>query len=96
MNVSSEQLIYLAIIKQACRDYIDWKRTNNSRLIEVKSFLLQSYVPGLFEVDGKYLIDLLDDYAATSKKKFWRQDIVALYNILDEPLKNAIKERDAK
>ena len=80
MYVTSQKLIYLAVLKQACRDYVEWKRNADSRLIEVEKFLQDIDCDGC-EIDGKWLMDSLNEFVASDRKRFWRQDIASLYKI---------------
>lgn len=82
MYITSNKLIYLAIIKQACRDYVEWKRNNDSRLIEVKKFLDELDCDQDCEIDGKWLVDMLDVFAAGDQKRFWLQDLTGKFTIV--------------
>ena len=81
MYVTSNKLIYLAILKQACRDYVEWKRNKDSRLVEVEKFLKDIDCDEDCEIDGERLMDLLDKFVASDRKRFWRQDIAQFYTI---------------
>ena len=82
MDVTAEKLIHLAIIKQACRDYVEWKRKKDFRFSEVENFIRSIDFTNECKIDGEWLIELLDSFASGNKKRFWKQDLVALYRIV--------------
>lgn len=79
MEITAEELINLAVIKQACRDYVEWKRKKDRRLGEVENFLLSI---DFSKINGEWLIELLDSFASGDKKRYWRQDIAELYKVI--------------
>lgn len=79
MEITAEELIHLAIIKQACRDYVEWKRKKDSRLVEVEKFL---YSIDFSKIDSDWLMGLLDSFASGNKKRYWRQDLAELYKVI--------------
>ena len=82
MNVTPQQLVYMGIIKQACYDYVDWKRAKSSRLIEAENFIRSIDFMPQSKINSEWLINRLDEYAAGNKKKYWRIDIAALFNVI--------------
>ena len=81
MKVTSQKLIYLAVLKQACRDYVEWKRKKDSRLIEVENFIRSVDTKDMLDTNGDWLIELLDSFADSKRKRYWLQDITKLYQI---------------
>lgn len=79
MEITAEELIYLAVIKQACRDYVEWKRKKDFRFSEVENFLLSI---DFSKINGEWLIELLDSFALGDKKRYWRQDLAELYKVI--------------
>lgn len=90
MEVTAKKLIYLAILKQACRDYVEWKRANDSRLNEVEKFLRSINYVDMIDTNGDWLIDLLNSFAESDRKRFWRQDIAKMYKVMEGVEENNI------
>ena len=82
MYITANKLVYLGVIKQACRDYVERKREKNSKLIEVEKFLRSIEFCSDCDINSDWLIGKLDSFAEGDEKRYWPQDLAGLYKVI--------------
>ena len=94
MYISPEKLLYVAVIKQACKDYVNWKRKNDNRLQEVELFIRSLHKEDGAGFDGEWLISHLDEIANSDKICSWKQDIASLWSFDSDDCDTCEHEED--